>query len=63
MAEDVAWLLHTIPNGDFDELPWPARRSLAEVLNVDSEAVAVAERYWQEKGADLVNYFEALFEA
>lgn len=62
-AEDVAWLLQASPDGNFAALPWPGRPSLVEVLNLDSDAVPIAEQYWQEKGTDSVRFHEALFEA
>lgn len=62
LAEDVAWLLQISPNGNFAELPWPARRGLVEVLDVASEAVPIAGKHWQEKGLEPVEYFEAQFE-
>jgi hypothetical protein len=60
MADDVAWLLETLPNGNFDELQWPARRSLVEVLGISPEAVQIVDRNWDEKGHEIVGYFEAL---
>lgn len=62
LAEDVAWLLQISPNGNFAELPWPARRGLVEVLDVESEAVPIAGKHWQEKGLEPVEFFEAQFE-
>jgi hypothetical protein len=63
LADDVAWLSEILPNGNFDELQWPPRRRLAEVLNICPEAEAIVEQSWPEKGADLVKYFENMFEA
>jgi hypothetical protein len=54
--------LQASPDGNFAALPWPARGSLVEVLDTDSEAVPIVEKYWQVEGADPVEYFEAQFE-
>ncbi|OOQ87954.1 hypothetical protein PEBR_15321 [Penicillium brasilianum] len=62
-AEDVAWLNETLPNGNFNELQWPPRRSLVGVLDIDPETVAIVEQNGQEKGPDLAKYFETMFEA
>ncbi|KAJ5890951.1 uncharacterized protein N7473_007179 [Penicillium subrubescens] len=62
LVDDVAWLLQASPDGNFAALPWPARGSLVEVLDTDSEAVPIVEKYWQVEGADPVEYFEAQFE-
>jgi hypothetical protein len=62
-SEDVAWLKETLPNGNFNELQWPPRRGLVEVLDIDPETVAIVEQNGQEKGADLAKYFETMFEA
>ncbi|KAF3387061.1 hypothetical protein F1880_000246 [Penicillium rolfsii] len=61
MAQDVAWLLETLPNGNFADLQWPARRSLVEVLGMKPEAQAIADKCWEENGSEAVRYFEALF--
>lgn len=63
IAEDVAWLNETLPNGNFNEIQWPPRRSLVGVLDIDPETVAIVEQNGQEKGPDLAKYFETMFEA
>lgn len=63
LADDVAWLLETCPDGNFNNLKWPPRRSLVEALNIDPEAVTIVENSWAEKGADLVRYYETLYQS
>lgn len=63
LADDVAWLKETLPNGNFDELQWPPPRSLIEDLNIHPEAVEIVEQNWEEKGPELVKYFADLFAA
>lgn len=63
LADDVAWLSETLPNGNFKDLKWPPRRSLVEALDIDPEAVTIVGKSWQEKGPDAVKYFETLFQA
>ena len=63
LTDDVAWLLETCPDGNFNNLNWPPRRSLVEALNIDPEAVTIVENSWAEKGADLVRYYETLYQS
>ncbi|KAJ5174579.1 uncharacterized protein N7482_000456 [Penicillium canariense] len=63
-ADDVGWLSRALPNGDFSQLKWPPRRSLAEALGVCPEAARIVEENWKEpKAGEAVRYFETLFKA
>lgn len=51
MTDDVAWHSRTLPNGNFAELQWPARRGLVEVLGISPEAVEIVGRNWGKEKA------------